>query len=60
MFEDNGPGIPDFEAALSEGFSTGSGLGMGLPGSRRLMGELDLESVPGEGTRVTVRKWLGR
>jgi serine/threonine-protein kinase RsbT len=56
-FEDKGPGIPDIELALKEGYTTGSGLGLGLPGSRRLMNEFDLVSRIGEGTRVTVIKW---
>jgi len=56
-FEDHGPGIPDIDDALREGYSTGNGLGMGLPGARRLMDELDIKSAPGEGTVVTVRKW---
>ncbi|MEV7805121.1 anti-sigma regulatory factor [Microbispora sp. NPDC088329] len=57
VFTDNGPGIPDIEQALTEGWSTGGGLGLGLSGSRRLMDEFDLVSVPGEGTTVTVTKW---
>ena len=56
-FEDRGPGIPDVEEALREGFSTGGGLGMGLPGAKRLMDEMEVESTPGKGTRVVVRKW---
>jgi serine/threonine-protein kinase RsbT len=58
-FIDQGPGIVDVEAALTPGHTTSRGLGMGLPGSRRLMGELELTSKPGEGTVVTVRKWKG-
>ncbi len=57
-FEDQGPGIPDVEAALTKGFSTGNGLGLGLPGARRLMDELEVRSSVGEGTTVVVRKWL--
>ena len=57
-FEDNGPGIPDVEKAMEMGFSTGKGLGMGLPGSKRLMDELVIESTVGKGTTVVVRKWL--
>ncbi len=56
-FEDQGPGIPDIELALKEGYTTGSGLGLGLPGSRRLVNEFELISRIGEGTRVTVTKW---
>lgn len=54
---DAGPGIPDVELALSDGHSTYGGLGLGLPGCRRLMDELVLESVVGRGTTVTLRKW---
>ncbi|MCK2216386.1 anti-sigma regulatory factor [Actinomadura sp. ATCC 31491] len=56
-FTDEGPGIPDLDLALTDGWSTGGGLGLGLSGSRRLVDEFDLESKPGEGTRVTVTKW---
>jgi serine/threonine-protein kinase RsbT len=57
-FADNGPGIPDIGKAMEMGFSTGKGLGMGLPGSKRLMDELTIESTVGKGTTVVVRKWL--
>ncbi|MED7923631.1 anti-sigma regulatory factor [Nonomuraea sp. LP-02] len=56
-FTDEGPGIPDLDLALTDGWSTGGGLGLGLSGSRRLVDEFDLESKTGEGTRVTVIKW---
>ncbi len=56
-FRDEGPGIPDLEQALTDGWTTGSGLGLGLSGSRRLVDEFDLVSAPGEGTTVTVTKW---
>jgi serine/threonine-protein kinase RsbT len=56
-FEDSGPGIDDIERALEEGFSTSGGLGLGLPGTRRLMDEMLIESKPGRGTRILVRKW---
>ena len=56
-FEDRGPGIPDIEMALRDGFTTGNGLGLGLGGSKRLVNEFDISSKPGEGTRVTVIKW---
>ncbi|MEV5553308.1 anti-sigma regulatory factor [Nonomuraea wenchangensis] len=56
-FTDEGPGIPDLDLALTDGWSTGGGLGLGLSGSRRLVDEFDLESRTGEGTRVTVIKW---
>jgi serine/threonine-protein kinase RsbT len=57
-FEDHGPGIADIASALREGFSTGGGLGMGLPGSKRLMDEMEVQSAPNQGTRIVVRKWL--
>ena len=57
-FEDSGPGIPDVEKAMEMGFSTGKGLGLGLPGSKRLMDEMTIESTVGKGTTVVVRKWL--
>ena len=58
IFEDSGPGIPDVEAAMRDGFSTGRGLGKGLPGSKRLVDEFKIESGVGRGTRVTVVRWL--
>ncbi len=57
LFEDQGPGIPDIEMALKDGFSTGSGMGLGLGGSKRLVNEFSIESAPGKGTRVTVIRW---
>lgn len=56
-FVDEGPGIPDVAAALKDGFTTGTGLGLGLPGARRLMNEFSIESTPGRGTRVMVARW---
>ena len=56
--EDDGPGIADIALALTEGYSTGGGMGCGLPGVRRLMDEFQVESRPGAGTRVVARKWL--
>lgn len=56
-FEDRGPGIPDVEAALRDGFTSGGGLGLGLGGARRLMNEFEVHSVVGEGTRVCVARW---
>ena len=55
---DVGPGIEDPARAMEDGFSTYHGLGLGLPGAKRLMDRLELESVPGEGTTVTMEKWL--
>lgn len=57
IFEDHGPGIPDIELALRDGFTTGSGLGLGLGGSKRLVNEFDIVSRPGEGTRITITRW---
>jgi serine/threonine-protein kinase RsbT len=57
MFEDKGPGIPDVELALRDGFTTGSGLGLGLGGAKRLVNEFEVKSRLGEGTRVTVVRW---
>ena len=56
-FADNGPGIPDIELALRDGYTTGRGLGLGLSGARRLVNEFYLRSAPGEGTHVTVTRW---
>jgi len=56
--QDNGPGIADRDRALTDHFSSSGTLGLGLPGVRRMMDEFDLESESGNGTRVTVRKWL--
>jgi serine/threonine-protein kinase RsbT len=57
IFEDQGPGIPDMQLALTDGYSTGQGLGLGLSGSRRLVNEFEISSNVGEGTRVVVTKW---
>src|SRR5512133_1062843 len=54
---DEGPGIPNIEAAMSEGFTTGNGMGLGLPGAKRLVDEMNIQSVVGEGTTVVIRKW---
>jgi len=56
--EDDGPGIADIELAMTDGYSTGKSLGLGLPGARRLMDEFQIESEPGKGTRVIITKWL--
>lgn len=55
---DHGPGIPDIALAMRDGYSTSNGLGMGLPGTKRLMDEFEIKSAPGQGTTVTIRKWL--
>jgi serine/threonine-protein kinase RsbT len=56
-FEDEGPGIPDLELAMKDGFTTGGGLGLGLSGARRLSSDFSIESTPGKGTRVTITRW---
>ncbi len=55
---DRGPGIPDIELAMQDGYSTSKGIGLGLPGARRLMDEFEVESKVGGGTTVTMRKWV--
>jgi serine/threonine-protein kinase RsbT len=55
---DHGPGIPDVELALQDGYSTGRSLGLGLPGARRIVDEFEIRSEVGHGTTVTMRKWL--
>jgi serine/threonine-protein kinase RsbT len=57
VFEDNGPGIPNIELAMKDGYTTGNGLGLGLSGARRLSNEFHIQSSPGEGTRVTIVRW---
>jgi serine/threonine-protein kinase RsbT len=57
---DNGPGISDIALAMRDGFSTAGRLGLGLPGVRRLMDDFEIVSQPGQGTRVTVKKWITR
>ncbi|HWP96591.1 MAG TPA: anti-sigma regulatory factor [Syntrophomonadaceae bacterium] len=56
-FEDQGPGIADIDLVMQEGYSTSGGLGLGLPGSRRLMDEMEIVSQPDQGTIITIRKW---
>ena len=56
-FEDNGPGIPDLQRAMTNGWSSGNGLGLGLPGAKRLVNEFEVRSIPGQGTRVVVARW---
>jgi serine/threonine-protein kinase RsbT len=56
-FEDRGPGIPDVDRAMQDGYTSGKGLGQGLPGSKRLVNEFEIASRPGEGTRVVVTQW---
>lgn len=56
-FHDNGPGIPDIEQALKDGYTSGKGMGLGLGGARRLCNEFAIESAPGQGTSVTIARW---
>ncbi|HEY1918800.1 MAG TPA: anti-sigma regulatory factor [Streptosporangiaceae bacterium] len=56
-FSDTGPGIPDVGLALTDGWTTGNGLGLGLSGARRLVDEFDLATEPGQGTNIVVTKW---
>jgi len=56
-FSDQGPGIPDIALALKDGYSTRGGLGLGLGGAKRLVNEFAIESLPGEGTKVTILRW---
>ncbi|KQT13482.1 anti-sigma regulatory factor [Ramlibacter sp. Leaf400] len=56
-FEDTGPGIPDMHLALTDGWTSGGGMGLGLPGSKRLVHEFELKSTPGQGTSVSITRW---
>jgi serine/threonine-protein kinase RsbT len=56
-FNDSGPGIEDTRLAMKDGWTTGTGLGMGLPGAKRLVNEFELVSKPGVGTTVTITRW---
>ena len=56
-FEDKGPGLPDIQQALEDGYSTGGGMGLGLPGARRLVNDFELTSTVGVGTSVTIVRW---
>ena len=57
LFQDKGPGIKDIALAMKDGYSTGKSLGLGLPGTKRLVNEFDIKSKPGEGTTVAILKW---
>jgi serine/threonine-protein kinase RsbT len=59
VFRDEGPGIADVTLALKDGYTSGSGLGLGLGGARRLSSEFSIDSQPGRGTRVTIVRWRG-
>jgi serine/threonine-protein kinase RsbT len=56
-FADQGPGIPDVSLAMKDGWSSGTGMGMGLPGAKRLVHDFELETAAGQGTRVTITRW---
>lgn len=56
-FRDEGPGIADIKLAMTDGWTSGSGLGLGLTGAKRLVDEFELDTVPGEGTRITITRW---
>jgi serine/threonine-protein kinase RsbT len=56
-FEDQGPGIPDIQQALKDGFTSGQGLGLGLGGARRLVNDFSIDSTPGTGTKVMIARW---
>lgn len=56
-FTDEGPGIADLQQALKDGFTTGSGMGLGLGGARRLVNEFEIDSAPGRGTKVSITRW---
>jgi serine/threonine-protein kinase RsbT len=60
VFEDTGPGIPDIQRALEDGFSTAKSMGLGLGGARRLVSEFDITSTVGQGTRVSITQWKRR
>ena len=57
LFADEGPGIPNLDLAMTDGWTSGKGLGMGLTGARRLVNEFELDTAPGKGTRVTITRW---
>lgn len=57
LFEDEGPGIADIRLALTDGWTSGGGMGLGLPGSKRLVHEFEIASAPGQGTRVSIARW---
>lgn len=59
VFEDQGPGIADLTLAMTDGYTTGGGLGLGLSGAKRLSNEFEIDSRPGEGTRITITRWKG-
>ena len=56
-FHDDGPGIPDVKLAMTDGWTSGTGLGLGLSGAKRVVDQFDIDTAPGRGTRVTIVKW---
>lgn len=58
-FADQGPGIPDIDLALRDGYTSGSGMGLGLGGAKRLSNEFSIQSAPGQGTRIAITRWKG-
>jgi len=58
VFRDEGPGIPDLKLAMTDGWTSGGGLGLGLTGAKRLVEEFELETEPGKGTRITITRWV--
>jgi serine/threonine-protein kinase RsbT len=59
IFADQGPGIPDIDVALRDGYTTGGGMGLGLGGAKRLSNEFSIQSAPGQGTRIAITRWKG-
>ncbi|MEZ1317940.1 anti-sigma regulatory factor [Pseudomonas fluorescens] len=57
VFRDEGPGIPDLKLAMTDGWTSGTGMGLGLTGAKRLVEEFELETEPGKGTRITITRW---
>lgn len=57
LFRDEGPGIADLKLALTDGWTSGNGMGLGLTGARRLVDEFELDTTPGAGTRITITRW---
>jgi serine/threonine-protein kinase RsbT len=58
VFRDDGPGIPDIKLAMTDGWTSGGGLGLGLTGAKRLVEEFELDTAPGKGTRITITRWV--
>lgn len=58
VFRDEGPGIPDIKLAMTDGWTSGKGMGLGLTGARRLVDDFELDTTPGHGTRVSITRWI--